>query len=50
MAAVFGAFAAADLPFLKMIGVGLCVAVFVDATLIRGFIVVASMSIAGLCN
>ena len=47
MAAVFGAFAAADLPVLKMIGVGLCVAVFIDATLIRGFIVPAVMSLAG---
>ncbi len=50
MAAVFGAFAAADLPVLKMIGVGLCVAVFIDATLIRGFIVPAVMSIAGRWN
>jgi RND superfamily putative drug exporter len=50
MAAVFGAFAAADLPVLKMIGVGLCVAVFIDATVIRGFIVPAVMSIAGRWN
>ncbi|MFI4890005.1 MAG: MMPL family transporter [Steroidobacterales bacterium] len=50
MAAVFGAFAGADLPVLKMIGVGLCVAVFVDATLIRGFVVPAVMSIAGRWN
>ncbi len=50
MAAVFGAFAAAELPVLKMIGVGLCVAVFIDATVIRGFIVPAVMSIAGRWN
>jgi putative drug exporter of the RND superfamily len=50
MAAVFGAFAAADLPALKMIGLGLCVAVFIDATVIRGFIVPAIMSIAGRWN
>jgi uncharacterized membrane protein YdfJ with MMPL/SSD domain len=50
MAAVFGAFAAADLPVLKMIGVGLCVAVFIDATVIRGLIVPAVMSIAGRWN
>jgi uncharacterized membrane protein YdfJ with MMPL/SSD domain len=50
MAAVFGAFAAADLPVLKMIGVGLCVAVFIDATVIRGFIVPAVMVIAGRWN
>jgi RND superfamily putative drug exporter len=50
MAAVFGAFAGADLPVLKMIGVGLMVAVFIDATVIRGFIVPAVMSIAGRWN
>ena len=50
MAAVFGAFVGAELPALKMIGVGLCVAVLVDATLIRGFIVPAVMRIAGRWN
>ncbi len=50
MAVVFGAFAAAALPALKMIGVGLCVAVLVDASLIRGVIVPAFMSIAGRWN
>ncbi|MDE2296468.1 MAG: MMPL family transporter [Gammaproteobacteria bacterium] len=50
MAVVFGAFAGAALPALKMIGVGLCVAVLVDATLIRGFVVPAFMSIAGRWN
>ncbi len=50
MAVVFGAFAGADLPALKMIGVGLCVAVLVDATLIRGFVVPAFMSLAGRWN
>jgi RND superfamily putative drug exporter len=50
MAVVFGAFAGAELPVLKMIGVGLCVAVLVDATLIRGFVVPAVMSIAGRWN
>ncbi|HUX73049.1 MAG TPA: MMPL family transporter [Steroidobacteraceae bacterium] len=50
MAVVFGAFAAAKLPALKMIGVGLCVAVLVDATLIRGVIVPAFMSVAGRWN
>jgi RND superfamily putative drug exporter len=50
MAVVFGAFVAADLPALKMIGVGLCGAVLVDATLIRGFIVPAVMTIAGRWN
>lgn len=50
MAVVFGAFAGAALPALKMIGVGLCVAVLVDATVIRGFVVPAFMSIAGRWN
>jgi RND superfamily putative drug exporter len=50
MAVVFGAFVGADLPALKMIGVGLCGAVLVDATLIRGFIVPAVMTIAGRWN
>jgi RND superfamily putative drug exporter len=50
MAVVFGAFVGADLPALKMIGVGLCGAVLVDATLIRGFVVPAVMSLAGRWN
>ncbi|MDP9083725.1 MAG: MMPL family transporter [Pseudomonadota bacterium] len=50
MTVVFGAFASADLPTLKMIGVGLCVAVLVDATLIRAFVVPAFMSVAGRWN
>jgi len=50
MAIVFGAFAGAALPALKMIGVGLCVAVLVDATVIRGMVVPAFMSVAGRWN
>jgi RND superfamily putative drug exporter len=50
MTVVFGAFASADLPTLKMIGVGLCVAVLVDATVIRAFVVPAFMSVAGRWN
>jgi putative drug exporter of the RND superfamily len=50
MTVVFGAFISADLPALKMIGVGLCVAVLVDATVIRAFVVPAFMSIAGRWN
>ena len=50
MTVVFGAFVSADLPALKMIGVGLCVAVLVDASLIRAFIVPAFMSVAGRWN
>jgi RND superfamily putative drug exporter len=47
---VFGAFAGAALPVLKMIGVGLCVAVLVDATLVRALIVPAVMALAGRWN
>jgi putative drug exporter of the RND superfamily len=50
MAAVFGAFVGADLPVLKMMGVGLCVAVLVDATVIRTFVVPAVMALGGRFN
>jgi len=50
MAVVFGAFIGADLPVLKMMGVGLCVSVLIDATVIRAFIVPAIMALAGRFN
>jgi RND superfamily putative drug exporter len=50
MAAVFGAFVGAQLPVLKMMGVGLCVAVLVDATVIRTFVVPAAMRLGGRFN
>jgi len=50
MAVVFGAFIGAELPVLKMIGVGLCVSVLVDATLIRAFVVPSAMALAGRWN
>jgi putative drug exporter of the RND superfamily len=50
MAAVFGAFVGAELPVLKMMGVGLCVAVLVDATVIRTFVVPAVMALGGRYN
>jgi putative drug exporter of the RND superfamily len=50
MAVVFGAFVGADLPVLKMMGVGLCVSVLVDATVIRAFVVPAVMTLAGRWN
>jgi RND superfamily putative drug exporter len=50
MAVVFGAFVGAELPVLKMMGVGLCVAVLVDATVIRTFVVPAVMAIGGRLN
>jgi RND superfamily putative drug exporter len=50
MAVVFGAFVGADLPVLKMMGVGLCVSVLVDATVIRALVVPAAMALAGRWN
>ena len=50
MAVVFGAFVGAPLPVLKMIGVGLCVSVLVDATVVRAFVVPAAMALAGRWN
>ncbi len=50
MAVVFGAFVGAELPVLKMMGVGLCVSVLVDATVIRAFVVPAVMLLAGQWN
>jgi RND superfamily putative drug exporter len=50
MVVVFGAFVTAQLPVLKMIGLGLCVAVLADATLIRAVIVPAVMALAGRWN
>ncbi len=50
MAVVFGAFVGADLPVLKMMGVGLCVSVLIDATLIRAFVVPAVIALAGRWN
>jgi putative drug exporter of the RND superfamily len=47
---VFGAFVGADLPVLKMMGVGLCVSVLIDATVIRAFVVPAVMALAGRWN
>ena len=50
MVAVFGAFVGAALPVLKMIGLGLCVAVLIDATIVRALIVPAVMALAGRWN
>jgi RND superfamily putative drug exporter len=50
MVVVFGAFVTAQLPVLKMIGLGLCVAVLADATLVRALIVPAVMALAGRWN
>jgi RND superfamily putative drug exporter len=50
MVAVFGAFAIAGAPSLKELGVGLAVAVFLDATIVRLIIVPATMRLLGDWN
>jgi putative drug exporter of the RND superfamily len=50
MVAVFGIFATLSLVDLKEFGVGLAVAVFLDATIIRGVLLPASMKLLGEAN
>jgi RND superfamily putative drug exporter len=50
MVAVFSGFAMADLPPLKQLGVGLSIAVFLDATVVRGVLVPAAMAVMGRGN
>lgn len=50
MVAVFAGFALADLLPVKQLGVGLSLAVFLDATLVRGVLVPAAMAVMGRGN
>jgi RND superfamily putative drug exporter len=50
MIAVFAGFALADLMPLKQLGVGLGLAVFLDATVVRGVLVPAAMAVMGRGN
>jgi RND superfamily putative drug exporter len=50
MIAVFLGFAQSDVTPLKQLGVGLAFAVLIDATLIRGVLVPASMQLLGRWN
>ena len=50
MISVFGAFVLGDDPNGKLFGVGLAVAVFLDATLVRMILVPATMSLFGRAN
>ena len=50
MLSVFGAFILGDDTTVKMFGVGLSVAVFLDATLVRMVLVPATMSLLGSAN
>jgi len=50
MVAVFAAFALADIAIIKAVGLGLGVAIALDATLVRGLIVPATMRLLGEWN
>jgi len=50
LAVVFVAFATSEITFIKMFGVGMALAVIMDATLIRGALVPAFMRLAGKAN
>jgi len=50
MIAVFAGFALADLQPLKQLGVGLALAVLLDATVVRGVLVPAAMAVMGRAN
>jgi RND superfamily putative drug exporter len=47
---VIGAFSTSDVQFIKMIGVGLAIAIVVDATVVRGLLVPAAMRLMGEVN
>jgi RND superfamily putative drug exporter len=50
LAVVFVAFAYSDITFIKLFGIGLTLAVLLDATLIRAALVPAFMRLAGNAN
>jgi len=47
MVSVFGAFLLGDIAFVKMVGLGLATAIFVDATIVRMVLVPATMELLG---
>jgi len=50
LAVVIGGFATSGIVFIKMIGVGMLVAVLVDATVVRALLVPATMRLLGTAN
>jgi RND superfamily putative drug exporter len=50
MVAVFGAFALSSIVFLKALGFSMALAVFIDATIVRGVLVPAFMRVMGTVN
>jgi uncharacterized membrane protein YdfJ with MMPL/SSD domain len=47
---VIGAFSTSGVQFIKMVGVGMAIAIVVDATLVRGLLVPAAMRMMGRAN
>jgi RND superfamily putative drug exporter len=47
---VIGAFATSGIVFIKMIGVGMVIAILVDATVVRALLVPATMRLLGRWN
>jgi RND superfamily putative drug exporter len=50
MVGVFAAFALADVVIIKSVGIGLTIAVLLDATLVRALVVPATMRLLGRAN
>jgi len=50
LAVVIGGFATSGIVFIKMIGIGMLVAVLVDATVVRALLVPATMRLLGTAN
>ncbi|MEP6665277.1 MAG: MMPL family transporter [Nocardioidaceae bacterium] len=50
LAVVIGGFSLSDIVFLKMIGIGMLVAVLLDATVVRALLVPATMRLLGAAN
>ena len=50
MIAVFLSFVASPVPSLKMLGLGLAVAILIDATIVRMVLVPATMALLGKAN
>ncbi len=50
MIAVFAAFIPSELIFLKVIGIGMAAAIFIDATTVRMLLVAAVMHVLGTAN
>lgn len=50
MIVVVGAFSTSDIVLLKMVGVGMAIAIAVDATIVRGLLVPATMRMMGRAN